>query len=155
INFHDFVYTESLQKRIKMFAINGLRNTSRLSGVIARTYSNSIVSTPPQVKVSTAVSRGFSCQIYVKLQLYSTTSNDQEIITLLYSEKLFLFFFIKQCYLSYPLEITWNITVLKSLDNFMKSDNLTNQINLRDIIENNIANLVNLKSEQSKNLIKK
>ncbi|EZA59064.1 hypothetical protein X777_15705 [Ooceraea biroi] len=36
-----------------MFAIqNGLRSTSRLSGVIARN-SNSIVSAPPAVKIST------------------------------------------------------------------------------------------------------
>jgi len=49
-----------------MFAIhNGLRNTSRLSGVIARAYSNIIVSTPPEVKISTAVSRVSLCQIYV------------------------------------------------------------------------------------------
>ncbi|CAL1689544.1 unnamed protein product [Lasius platythorax] len=38
-----------------MFAIrNSLTNTSRLSGVIARTYHNTIVSTPPRVKISTA-----------------------------------------------------------------------------------------------------
>ncbi|XP_018051265.1 PREDICTED: uncharacterized protein LOC108689136 [Atta colombica] len=55
IDFHDFVHSESLQTRTKMFAINnGLRNTLRLSGVITRTVSNRIICTPPQVKISTA-----------------------------------------------------------------------------------------------------
>lgn len=43
-------------KRARMFAIHGLRSTSRLPGVIARTYTNSIVSAPPEVKISTVVS---------------------------------------------------------------------------------------------------
>ncbi|KYN22756.1 hypothetical protein ALC57_04535 [Trachymyrmex cornetzi] len=119
------------EKVIAMFAFNnGLRNTSRLSGVIARTYSNSIVSTPP---------RTFNLGFYFKILSMHIVSMAKSFYTCkLKFLKSFLFFFIKPCYLSYLLEITWNITVLKSLDNFMKSDNLTNQINLRDIIENNI-----------------
>ncbi|KAL0117192.1 hypothetical protein PUN28_010200 [Cardiocondyla obscurior] len=38
-----------------MFAVrNGLRNSSHLPTIIARTYSNTIVSAPPEVKMSTA-----------------------------------------------------------------------------------------------------
>ncbi|KAH0944694.1 hypothetical protein HN011_005385 [Eciton burchellii] len=37
-----------------MYAIyNGIRNTSRLSGVVARSYHRNITCTPPQVKIST------------------------------------------------------------------------------------------------------